>query len=127
MELNELRNEIAEADAELAELFRRRMRFSEAVAVVKAERGLPIEDRIQEVRVLERGRRQLGDEELWPYYSELLTELMRLSRKLQAEYIGAHGAGIRDGLTSAWRGQTHDDRTCAESSCEGTERKEPGL
>lgn len=54
MTLEELRTEIEEIDRELVELVARRTYVADAIAGVKADRGLPTTDEEQERRVMER-------------------------------------------------------------------------
>jgi chorismate mutase len=54
MTLEELRAEIQNIDRELVELIARRTYVADAIAEVKAERGLPTVDETQEQRVMDR-------------------------------------------------------------------------
>ena len=53
-DLEELRAEIRDIDRELVELIARRTYVADSIARVKAERGLPTTDEVQEQAVMER-------------------------------------------------------------------------
>ena len=98
--LEEARRIINEVDAEMAELFVRRMRAAEEVAAYKMEFGLPILDAAREAAVIERNSALIGDEVLREYYVEYLRHTMSLSRAyqkrrmsgLRVAYSGVSGA-----------------------------------
>ncbi|MBR2729273.1 MAG: chorismate mutase [Lachnospiraceae bacterium] len=100
MDLQEARELIAEADAGMAELFIRRMEAVRAIAAYKKERGLPIEDRAQEQRVIERQSGRIEDELLRSYYVQFLQNNMEVSKRwqhrlmegLRVAYSGVEGA-----------------------------------
>ena len=81
--LNEARAEIARVDAEMAELFRRRMAAAAQVAAYKKDHGLPILDAQQEQRVLERCLPLMPEEGLRELYADYLRSLMELSKRYQ--------------------------------------------
>ena len=81
--LNEAREEIRRVDAEMAELFRRRMAAAAQVAAYKQDHGLPILDAAQEQRVLERCLPLVPEPELQDYYVRYLENLMDLSKRYQ--------------------------------------------
>ena len=62
MELDELRKEIDETDAELVRLFVRRMALSGKVADYKRGRGLPVTDAAREEEKLKAVRALAGEE-----------------------------------------------------------------
>ena len=83
MDINELREEIRAIDTEMAELFERRMKAAIGVAEYKKERGLPVEDLIQEKRVIDQHLPLIEDEELRSYYLNFLQNTMDVSKKWQ--------------------------------------------
>lgn len=86
-ELESLRSQLAELDAELAKLFECRMGLACKVAELKQEKGLPIEDLAQEARVIERGMALISNEELRLHYAELLQKLIEISKEVQDDYL----------------------------------------
>jgi len=98
--LENAREEIRKVDAEIAELFLRRMRAARDVADYKKERGIPILDTAQEERVIKRNSALVKDDELKPYYVEFLENTMAVSRRYQRRlmegqriaYSGVKGA-----------------------------------
>lgn len=98
--LEEARKIINEVDAEMAELFVKRMRAAELVYEHKKELGLPILDQKREDAVIERNSALIADEGLKGYYIDYLKHLMSLSRAyqyrmqsgLKVAYSGVPGA-----------------------------------
>ena len=98
--LEEARRIINEVDAQMAELFVRRMRAAEAVFEHKKEYGLPILDQKREDAVIERNAALVEDAVLKGYYIDYLKHLMSVSRAyqyrmqsgLKVAYSGVEGA-----------------------------------
>ena len=81
--LEEARKIINEVDAQMAELFVRRMRAAEMVFQYKNEFGLPILDRKREEAVIEKNSALIEDEKLREYYISYIKHLMSISREYQ--------------------------------------------
>lgn len=100
MDIEEARAEIAAVDREMAALFERRMAAAASVAAWKQERGLPVLDKAQEERVLERNAPLVADPEQRELYLIFLRDVMGLSRRYQhrllegarVAYSGVEGA-----------------------------------
>lgn len=98
--LEDARKTINEIDAQMAELFVKRMRAAEAVCQHKMEHGLPIYDPKREKEVIERNSALIDDTVLKEYYIDYLKGLMSLSRAyqnriqsgLRVAYSGVEGA-----------------------------------
>ena len=98
--LEEARRIINEVDAQMAELFVKRMRAAELVYAQKKEFGLPILDRKREDAVVEKNSALVEDEVLKGYYIDYLKYTMSLSRAyqyrmqsgLRVAYSGVEGA-----------------------------------
>ena len=98
--LEEARNIINEVDAQMAELFVKRMRAAEMVYEHKKEFGLPILDQKREDAVVEKNAALVEDEVLKSYYIDYLKHLMSVSRAyqyrmqsgLKVAYSGVEGA-----------------------------------
>ena len=98
--LDEARRIINEVDAQMAELFVRRMRAAETVYEYKKELGLPILDEKREAAVLQQNSALVEDETLKGYYTDFLKNVMSLSRAyqhrmqsgLKVAYSGVEGA-----------------------------------
>ena len=98
--LDEARRIINAVDAQMAELFVRRMRAAETVYEYKKELGLPILDEKREAAVLEQNSALVEDEALKGYYTDFLKNVMSLSRAyqhrmqsgLKVAYSGVEGA-----------------------------------
>lgn len=98
--LEDARKTINEIDAQMAELFVKRMRAAEAVCQHKMEYGLPIYDPKREEEVIERNSALIADTVLKEYYIDYLKGLMSLSRAyqnriqsgLRVAYSGVEGA-----------------------------------
>jgi len=87
MELKEARKRISRIDAEMAELFLRRMTAAGEIAACKRERGLPIEDIEQEARVIEAHSGQFEDETLRSLYVCFLQNVIDVSKRWQRHVI----------------------------------------
>lgn len=87
MELKEAREEIRRIDAEMAELFLRRMEAAARIAAYKREHGLPVEDKEQEARVIEAHSSQIEDESLRLLYVDFLQSAMDISKRWQRHLI----------------------------------------
>ena len=94
--LEEARKIINDVDAQMAELFVKRMRAVETVCEHKMEHGLPILDQKREDAVVERNAALIEDEVLRGYYIDHLKHLMSLSRAYQRR--------IQSGLKIAYSG-----------------------
>ena len=98
--LDEARQIINEADAQMAQLFVQRMKAAEAVYEYKKEFGLPITDPVRERAVIETNSALIEDDTLRSYYIDYLKNLMSLSRAyqfrlqngLRVAYSGVEGA-----------------------------------
>ena len=98
--LEEARNIINEVDAQMAELFVKRMRAAEMVSEYKMEFGLPILDQSREDAVIERNAALVEDATLKEYYINYQRHLMSVSRAyqyrlqsgLKVAYSGVEGA-----------------------------------
>ncbi len=98
--LEEARKIINEVDAQMAELFVKRMRAAEMVCAHKMEFGLPILDQKREDAVIEKNSALVDDDVLKGYYIDYLKHMMSVSRAyqyriqngLKAAYSGVEGA-----------------------------------
>ncbi len=99
-QLEAARKIINEVDAQMAELFVKRMRAAEQVYQYKKEFGLPILDQKREDAVIERNAALVEDEILKGYFIDYLKHLMAVSRTYQyrlqsglmVAYSGVEGA-----------------------------------
>ena len=100
MDLQESRDVIRQVDEEMAKLFVRRMDAMRAVVAYKKERGLPIEDKEQEARVIEGRSALVEDPALRSFYINFLQDTMDVSKRwqhylmngLKVAYSGVEGA-----------------------------------
>lgn len=98
--LEEARKIINEVDAQMAELFVKRMRAAEMVFDYKKEFGLPILDEKREAAVIEKNLALVDDEVLKEYYNIFIKNMMSISRAYQhrmqggvkVAYSGVEGA-----------------------------------
>ena len=98
--LEKARAIINEVDAQMAQLFVRRMKAAELVCAHKMEYGLPILDPKREEAVIEMNAARIEDETLRSYYIDWLKNMMRVSRAyqyrmqsgLRVAYSGVEGA-----------------------------------
>ncbi len=92
--LEEARAIINDVDAQMAELFVKRMRAVETVYEHKKECGLPILDQDREEAVIARNAAMVEDEALKSYYVDYLKHTMALSRAYQSQLQGGLGDAI---------------------------------
>ena len=98
--LQEARAIINEVDAQMAELFVRRMRAAEMVAQYKKAHGMPILDPEREEAVIRSGSARVEDACLREYYIDFMRDTMAVSRHyqhrllhgMQVAYSGTEGA-----------------------------------
>ena len=98
--LEEARRIINKVDAQMAELFVRRMHAAEMVYEHKKEWGLPILDKEREAAVIAQNVALVEEEALKGYYTDFLTQVMAVSRAyqyrlqngLRVAYSGVEGA-----------------------------------
>lgn len=83
MKLDDLRKQINHIDESLLDLFKQRMLVSKAIGDYKKEKGLPVFDASREEDVLNRLRKKLNDESLWPYYKSFVQSIMDISKEIQ--------------------------------------------
>lgn len=77
------RNEIDSIDAQMAELFCRRMKASAEVAKYKQENGLAVFDAKREEEVINKNAQRVEDDTLKSYYISYIKNLMNLSKNYQ--------------------------------------------
>lgn len=100
MDLTEAREHIRAIDEEMAALFVRRMEAVEAIAAYKRERGLPIEDKAQEARMIAGRSALIADPALRAFYVQFLRDTIEVSKRWQhrlmegqrVAYCGVEGA-----------------------------------
>ena len=98
--LDEARQIINEVDAQMADLFVKRMRAAEMVYEHKKEFGLPILDAAREQSVIEKNTALIEDDVLKGYYIDYIKNMMSVSRAyqyrlqngLKVAYSGVEGA-----------------------------------
>ena len=89
--LEKARLAINEADAQIAQLFEKRMHAVEDVVAYKMENGLPVFDGAREKEVIEKNLAKISDEKLKPYYEDMLIQLMRISKEYQKTIMENNG------------------------------------
>ena len=87
MDLLECRNEIDKIDKELVELFEKRMNVAVNVAKYKIENNIPIFNGAREAEVIQKNINRLNNREYSKLTEKFFTNLMELSRSLQADII----------------------------------------
>lgn len=83
MKLNDLRQKINEIDEEMLNLFLKRMEVSKAIGIYKDMHQLPVLDERREKELIQKQKKLLNNEELWPLYKRFLKEVMHLSKEYQ--------------------------------------------
>ena len=89
--LQEARQIINEVDAQMADLFVRRMQAAKMVAEYKKAHAMPILDTAREEAVIRSGAARVEDPELQEYYIEFIRSTMAISRQYQQQLLSAEG------------------------------------
>lgn len=82
-----LRETIDSIDKEMAALFEKRFEAAGRIAEYKSSRGLPVEDRAREQKLIEKNSTLIEDERLRAYYAQFLQSTMDISKKWQHRLI----------------------------------------
>ena len=94
--LEKARLAINEADAQIAQLFEKRMHAVEDVVAYKMENGLPVFDGAREQEVIQKNLAKITEEKLKPYYEDMLIQLMRISKEYQKTIMENNGKNKDD-------------------------------
>lgn len=86
--MKELRDKIDKIDREITSLFEQRMDVVKEVIDYKIKHKLPILNSSREEQVIEKNTAYLKNAEYAPYLREFYTDLMTVSRKMQADIAG---------------------------------------
>jgi len=81
--IDEARKDIEIIDAQMAELFERRMKCAKCIAEYKMEKGLPVLDKSREKNLIERNVAFLKNPETERYYREFLDGVLTVSKRYQ--------------------------------------------
>ena len=92
MELGELRGKLDHIDAQIVELYEKRMELSRQVAAYKMETGTRILDRQRELEKLAKVRSLTHNAFNSKGVEELFEQIMSMSRKLQYQVLAAGGS-----------------------------------
>ena len=87
MDLKEARDTVKRVDEEIAKLFVQRMDAVREIAAYKQERGLPVEDREQERKVIKEQSEKIDDETLRSFYVQFLQSTIDVSKQWQHQLI----------------------------------------
>ncbi len=100
MDLQKARMEIDRIDTALAALLQERLEQVEEVVSYKKEKGLPVYDAKREQQICDKIESQLGNTPYTPYILDMMQEIMRVTKRFEAErmphqlyLIGMPGAG----------------------------------
>lgn len=97
MDLQEIRKELDVIDRQIVDLYEKRMKLCGDVAEYKISVGKPVYDGEREKQKLE-AVRQMAGEEYRQGVSELFTQLMTISRRLQYRLLAEHGQTFDTGF-----------------------------
>ena len=97
MDLQEIRKELDVIDRQIVDLYEKRMKLCGDVAEYKISVGKPVYDGEREQQKLE-AVRQMAGEEYRQGASELFTQLMTISRRLQYRLLAEHGQTFDTGF-----------------------------
>lgn len=86
-DIKDIRKDINNIDAQMADLFTRRMDLAKEVSEYKKERGLPIYDKEREDQVIQNNLKYIANEEIKDSYVDFITSTMRISRDYQRRLL----------------------------------------
>ncbi len=95
-ELEKAREVINEVDAQMAQLFEKRMDAAKAVAAYKKEHGLKVDDIAREDHIIRKNTELIQNENYRSYYAGFLRSVIDISKKLQHRLL--------DGMRVAFSG-----------------------
>lgn len=122
MDIQDLRNQINELDAQLVPLFLKRMGMSLEVAKYKQANQMPVLDRTRERELLKKVSSMTDDADLSLYTRLLYAEIMGLSRSYQHKYLDAAGTALTEKLQTAIEASAKSDLPeTAVVACQGVE------
>ena len=81
--LIDLRRDINGIDEEMMKLFIKRFNIVKEIGAVKKQKKLPIYDPAREKEILDRQKKLLDDEEMWPLYEQIYRLIIELSKQAQ--------------------------------------------
>lgn len=83
MDIEQLREEIRQADRDIAEAFERRMKAVKGIAAYKREHGIAIEDTMNEQQIIENGASEIGSAEIRSYFIPFIKSALSASKSFQ--------------------------------------------
>ena len=98
MELEKLRQQILEADKDIAEAFIRRMEAVRGIAEYKKSHGISIEDTNQEQLVIDRASSAIEDPEIRSYFIPFLKNAINVSKDLQQNFMAGQRIAYCGGM-----------------------------
>lgn len=119
LDINKLREEINAIDAEMVELFKKRMAIAASVAEYKKEHGLPVLDAARERALLERISQMAGDE-LGSYARTLYHTMLDVSKAYQHTFLNPESY-VFDELSEAMENTAKIFPDRARVACQGVE------
>ena len=113
--LSAIDNKISELDAEMANLFARRMELVREIADYKCENGIPISNADHDLQLLENASSHLEDTHLKEYYVRFMKHVLSISRSYQSRiqngmkiaYSGIEGAFAHIAATRIFPNASH--------------------
>ncbi len=119
LDLNQLRKEINEVDAEMVELFKKRMNIAASVAEYKKQKGLPVLDAARERALLARISDMSGDE-FEGYARTLYHTMLDVSRAYQHTKLNSHSE-VYESIKSSLEKTSDVFPARARVACQGVE------
>jgi len=81
--LIDLRRDINRIDEDMMKLFVKRFTIVKEIGLVKKQKKLPIYDPAREKEILERQKKLLDNDEMWPIYEKIYRLIIELSKEAQ--------------------------------------------
>lgn len=98
MELEKLKEQISEADRDIAEAFARRMEAVKGIAAYKKEHGIAIEDTMDEQKIIENGASEISNAEIRSYYVPFIKSALDASKSFQKTVMSGQRVAYCGGM-----------------------------
>lgn len=98
VEVEKLREQIRQADRDIAEAFERRMEAVRGIAAYKKEHGIGVEDTIKEQEIIDNGAFEIDDSEIRSYFVPFIKSALNASRSYQKTVISGQRVAYCSGM-----------------------------
>ncbi len=98
MELEKLKEQISQADRDIAEAFTRRMEAVKGIAAYKKAHGIAIEDTMDEQQIIENGSAEIENAEIRSYFVPFIKSALSASKSFQKTVLSGQRVAYCAGM-----------------------------